>query len=116
MAGFHFNSAIFRISAVYHRILRILTNEHERNIEVGNRRGQWATVNNLREKLQTESPYTTWTGHPWSFTSLGDVHTEVNNLKHESGGLEGGREAKMAQALDAVDELLVLLEACPDIR
>jgi hypothetical protein len=106
MAGFHFNSALFRISAVYHRVLRVLTNEHAREVNVGK----------VREKLQTASPYTTWTGHPWSFTNLGDVHTEVNKLKHDSGGLGAGRDAKMAQALDAVDELLVVLEACPDIR
>lgn len=30
MAGFHFNSAILRLSAVYHRILRVLTNDHRR--------------------------------------------------------------------------------------
>lgn len=32
MAGFHFNSALLRLSAVYHRILRVLTNDHRKMV------------------------------------------------------------------------------------
>jgi hypothetical protein len=106
MAGFHFNSALLRTSAVYHRILRVLTKDHRRDASAGE----------LRQKLQTDALYATWTGHPWAFTNLQQVHTEVNKLKHDGDGLGAGRDARYAQALDAVDELLNLLEACPDIR
>lgn len=102
MAGFHFNSALLRLSAVYHRILRVLTNDHRKRVTVGE----------LRKKL----PYPTWTGHAWSYANIQQIHTEVNALKHDSGGVGGGRKAKYAHALDAVEELLDLLEACPTIR
>lgn len=106
MASFHFNSALLRISAVYHRVLRVLTSDHRREANVGE----------LRQKLETDPAYAAWTGHPWAFTNLRQVHTEVNKLKHDSGGVGAGRDARHAQALDAVEELLVVLEACPDIR
>lgn len=102
MAGFHFNSALLRLSAVYHRILRVLTNDHRKG----------ATVGDLRNKLA----YGTWTGRPWSHANIQQIHTEVNALKHDSAGVGGGRNATYAHALDAVEELLDVLEACPHIR
>ena len=41
MAGFHFNSAIMRLSAVYHRFLRVITNNHQK--------GEW--VDDLLKQL-----------------------------------------------------------------
>jgi hypothetical protein len=102
MAGFHFNSAILRLSAVYHRILRVLTNDHRTEAHVGE----------LRNKLA----YAAWTGHPWSYANIQKVHDDVNVLKHDSGGVGRGRDAEYGHALDAVEELLNLLDACPDIR
>lgn len=100
MAGFHFNSALLRLSAVYHRILRVVTNDHRKGMTVGD----------LRNKL----PYTAWTGRAWSCTSIQKIHQEVNTLKHDSSGLGAGRTAQYGHALDAVEELLDVLEACPD--
>jgi len=51
----------------------------------------------------------------WSYANIQQIHIEVNALKHDSGGVGGGRKAKYAHALDAVEELLDLLEACPTI-
>ena len=96
MAGFHFNSGILRLSAVYHRVLRVITGEHRKN----------QMVRDLLPKL----------GYAWSHVNIGKVHTEVNKLKHDSGGLGKGREAKFGQALDAIEELLDLIEACPTFR
>ena len=93
MAGFHFNSALLRLSAVYHRALRVITGDHIRKHMVGD----------LLPQLT----------YPWPHPNIEKVHTEVNKLKHDGGGLGGGRDAKFKQALDAVDELLNLVEACP---
>lgn len=93
MAGFHFNSGILRLSAVYHRVLRVITTDHQKG----------HMVTDLLPKL----------GYQWSNVNIAKVHTEVNKLKHDSGGLGKGREAKFGQALDAVDELLNLIETCP---
>ena len=35
MAGFHFNSGIMRLSAIYHRSLRVITNDSRKNQMVG---------------------------------------------------------------------------------
>lgn len=96
MAGFHFNSGIMRLSAVYHRFLRVITGNHKK--------GQW--VEDLLKQLT----------YSWTPVEIANVHTEVNKLKHDAGGLKDGRDAKFAQALDAVEELLTLLEACPTFR
>jgi hypothetical protein len=93
MAGFHFNSGILRLSAVYHRVLRLITADHQKGHMVAD----------LLPKLS----------YAWSNTNIAKVHNEVNKLKHDSGGLGQGREAKFGQALDAVDELLNLVELCP---
>lgn len=106
MAGFHFNSALLRIAAVYHRVLRVLANDHRRNV--------W--VDELQNKLLTDARYAAWPGRPWSFANLQVIHTEVNRLKHDGAGVGLGRDARYAQALDAIEELLILLEACPDIH
>ena len=96
MAGFHFNSAILRLSAVYHRALRVITADHGRN--------QW--VAKLLPKL----------AYAWSNVNIGKVHIEATKLKHDGGGLGKGRDAKFGQALDAVDELLNLIETRPTFR
>lgn len=99
MAGFHFNSALLRLSATYHRTLRVLTNNHAPNVYVPD----------LLGKLD----YAKWTGRDWSHNNIHGIHTEVNALKHDGVGLAHGRGVTYAQTLDAVDELLTLIEACP---
>lgn len=54
--------------------------------------------------------------YTWSRVNIAKVHVEVNKLKHDSGGLGKGRDAKFGQAPGAVDELLKLVEACPTFR
>ncbi|OFW29374.1 MAG: hypothetical protein A3G76_05685 [Acidobacteria bacterium RIFCSPLOWO2_12_FULL_65_11] len=96
MAGFHFNSGILRLSAVYHRVLRVITADHQKGHMVAD----------LLPKLS----------YTWSRVNIAKVHVEVNKLKHDSGGLGKGLDAKFGQALGAVDELLKLVEACPTFR
>jgi hypothetical protein len=95
MAGLHFNSALFRTSAVYHRMLKIIT-------------GRDGNVGFLRE--EAEQHYRTTTGRDWPNTNLRHVHGQVNNLKHDASGTYHGRHITYEQALQAVQELLDLIE------
>jgi hypothetical protein len=104
MAGFHFNSALLRLAAVYHRALKILTGEV----------GRYVYVDTLVKKLNPI--YTGWTGQSWSHANIDRLHDEVNDLKHTPHGLHGGRNVTYAEAAGAVDELLHLFEAWPDLR
>ena len=63
MAGFHFNSAIMRLSAVYHRFLRVITNNHQK--------GEW--VDDLLKQLT----------YPWTPVEIVNVHKEVNKDRAE---------------------------------
>lgn len=104
MAGFHFNSALLRLAAVYHRGLKILTGEVRPYVYVD-------------ALLKTLDPmYTGWTGHPWSNANIDRIHDEVNDLKHTPHGLYGGRNVAFAEAIAAFGELLDLFEAWPDLR
>ena len=104
MAGFHFNSALLRLAAVYHRGLKILTGDIRPRVYVGD----------LLKTLQPD--YTTWTGHTWSNANINRLHDEVNDLKHTPQGLFGGRSVAYAEAVAAVGELLELFEAWPHLR
>ena len=99
MAGFHFNSALFRIAAVYHRLLKIVVD----NPDTGE------TVDVLRPKATKR--YARWTGHSWSRTNADAIHGEVTRLKHKPSATLNQRRAKFAQAFDASEELLQLVEA-----
>jgi hypothetical protein len=101
MAGFHFNSALLRLAAVYHRGLKILT-------------GRVGYVSPLFKNL--DPIYRGWTGHPWSNTNIHRLHGEVNDLKHTPQGLYGGRNVTYAQAVAAAGELLQLFEAWPELH
>jgi len=59
MAGFHFNSGIMRLSAVYHRLLRVITNNHAK--------GQWV------ETLLKQVPYA------WTPTEITNVHRKLTS-------------------------------------
>src|SRR5204862_3226687 len=99
MGGFHFNSALFRIAAVYHRLLKIVVD----NPNTG------ATVDVLRPKAN--KLYVGWTGYQWSRANADSVHGEVTRLKHTPNATLTQRRAKFEQALDGVEELLKLIEA-----
>lgn len=97
-AGFYFNNALFRTAAVYHRSLKILTgNEESRKY-----------VDELEPDAQLR--YDALMQSPWANQSVRKVHTEVNNLKHTSGGILGGRSVQFSDAVTALAELLDLIE------
>ena len=93
MAGFHFNSALLRLAAVYHRGLKVVTGESGPNVYVGP----------LLQKLQPI--YMGWTGHSWSNANVHRLHGEVNDLKHTPQGLFGGRNVKYSEAIGAAAEV-----------
>jgi hypothetical protein len=99
MAGFHFNSALFRVSAVYHRLLKIVVGKPATG----------ETVDVLRPKV--DELYSQWTRHQWPRTSADEVHGEVTRIKHRPVATLNQRRAKFEQSLDAVEELLKLVEA-----
>jgi len=98
-AGFYFNNALFRTSAVYHRALKILTGNEESREYV--------------DKLERETKkiYAERRHDPWANQSVRKVHCEVNGLKHGSSGISGGRGVEFGTAVEAIDELLNLIEA-----
>lgn len=94
IAGFHFNGAILRIAAVYHRALKIA-------LDVPTSR---AYVDKLQPQACTRYP-------SWTDANAGVIHTEVNAIKHEAGGLSDARTATPDHVVQAIDEILKLLEA-----
>lgn len=99
MAGFHFNSAMFRLSSVYHRSLKIVTSKLKSRDDIGKLIGPAKTM--LKG----------WTGSSWNNENVARVHTEVTKLKYDARGIYWGRDANEKRAISAVDELLTLLEA-----
>ena len=98
IAGFHFNSAIYRLAAAYHRVLKVVTG----NPDTGER------VDILR--CVAERRFRSWTGAAWSHTDLDEVLGQVNKLKH-SRGVFYRRTVKYDQAMNSANELLELTEA-----
>jgi hypothetical protein len=87
LAGFYFNSALLRIAAVYHDVLKLHTG----------RRGY------VRELLPLVSP-------PFDHGSLDKVHEEVNKLKHQPQGVGQGRGVRFEEAIAALGELIDFIE------
>lgn len=99
MAGFHFNSALFRAAAVYHRMLKIVVGKPaEREF-----------VRELRQKATSRYP-------AWSSRYIHAVHEEVNDLKHTKRGLHDSRKVRYEEAVAGVGELLDLIEAWASSR
>ncbi|WP_321472736.1 hypothetical protein [uncultured Paludibaculum sp.] len=90
VAGYCFNNALFRIAAVLHRVLKIVTGER-RYVPV------------LIPEAQRLYPH-------WRCEKLNVVHSQVNDLKHTPLGAYEQRSASFADAIASVDELLQLLE------
>jgi hypothetical protein len=97
MAGFHFNSALFRLSAAYHRILKIVTNKK-------------GDVGILRPAA--ENVYRHVKGSDWCSDNIRAVHGQVTDLKHTPKGTFSARREKagLPNAVSAVSELLDLIE------
>ncbi|MCI0724733.1 MAG: hypothetical protein L0338_38090 [Acidobacteria bacterium] len=104
MAGFHFNSALFRLSAVYHRSLKVVTGKPTSRAHVGSDRDSNSLLS------QAKRIYTTWTNRSWDNDNIARVHEEVNDLKHTAAGKFWGRNVSQRVAIRAVEELLGLLE------
>jgi hypothetical protein len=99
MAGFHFNGALFRISAAYHRGLKVVLGDP-----------------NSREYAPALQPraaalYGAWKSSRWQSRSTEAVYREVNGLKHMPQGLYEGRRVQFKEAVEAVEELLDLIES-----
>jgi hypothetical protein len=95
MSGFHFNSALFRISAVYHRSLKIATD----------RLTPEEKVRTLVTVVKADSKYAGWTN-----VTAQAVHVEVTEMKHQPEGLHDRRKVTPTQARQACEEILSLLE------
>lgn len=91
IAGFYFNSALFRTAAVYHRFLKVITSQNH-NVP---------TLRAVAQRL-----YPTWTSN-----NLHLVHSQVNNLKHTPRGVHDQRSVTYAIAVSAISELLDLIDA-----
>jgi hypothetical protein len=99
VSGFHFNSALFRIAATYHRGLKVVAGKETES----------DLVRPLLEIVEPLFPR-------WQHTDLDKIHTEVNSLKHEGEGLFSERTVDWEQAESAVEELLQLFEFWSDAQ
>src|SRR5260370_41692522 len=75
MAGFHFNGALFRIAASYHRGLKVVSKK-EKSVDM---RG------GLLPLIVAAFP-------AWKHQNLDEVYDEVNDLKHTAEGKFNFRE------------------------
>lgn len=93
LAGFYFNSALFRIAATYHRGLKIVL------------------VKENSDKKKSDLLKLVVAAYPeWKHQCLEEIWTEVNLLKHTPKGLFDSRNIGPLQANTAVVELLSLFE------
>ncbi len=105
MAGFHFNSALFRSLAVYHRVLKIAVGKPRSKEQIGNETDSKSLL------YKSKDVYQSWTGKQWINIHINTVRTEVNDLKHDSAGIYWGRRVKESDAIAGLRELLELFEA-----
>lgn len=97
-AGFYFNNALFRLAAVYHRSLKVVTNNGGTKLYVP-------------ELLPlANSKFNAKYGSDWNHANLSKIHEEVNSLKHTSGGIQSGRSALFEEAVEATVEIMALIE------
>jgi hypothetical protein len=104
LAGFHFNSAMFRLSSVYHRSLKIVAGLPESRKTVGREEDSKSLIQSAKRT------YKRCTHGPWNNDNIAKIHTEANHLKHTATGIYSGRNVNERQAIMAVSELLTLLE------
>jgi hypothetical protein len=90
MAGFHFNNALFRISAVFDRLPKAVRGHDA------------ATKAYLKRK-----------GHTWQNKEAQDIRNEVNDIKHKASGVFRRRRRVLEDATRAVEQLLDLAETLP---
>ena len=95
MAGFHFNSAMFRVSAVFDRLPKSLA---------GCKHGEACCEHGAAARYQKAK------GKAWQMQQLHDIRKEVNAIKHEAIGVYRGRKANLNAGLSAVNQILELTE------
>jgi len=97
-AGFYFNNSLFRTAAVYHRSLKIVTGNEDSK--------------KYLDELEPDAKkrYEDVRHAPWANKNVRKVHCEVNGLKHGSSGISGGRGVEFETAVEAIDEILNLIE------
>ena len=95
-AGFYFNNSLFRIDAVCHRGLETVT-------------GRSDTIE--QSLVCADDLFKKWRGSDWQRTNLKEINPEVIRLKHREIGLIAGRKVELQGAIEAIRELLTLLEA-----
>jgi hypothetical protein len=105
MAGYHFNSAIFRLSSVYNRSLKVVTGQIDKQGGIGNRDDPNSLISLAKDI------YKKWTSNEWKDENIGNVHDRVNELKHKTVGFYWSRNVSETEAVRALEELLILLEA-----
>jgi hypothetical protein len=96
MAGFHFNSAMFRISAAFDRLPKS---------PGGCAHGEACCEHGAAARYRKAK------GKAWRNQQLHDIRKEVNAIKHEAIGIYEGRQATFNNALAAVNQILDLAEA-----
>jgi hypothetical protein len=98
-AGYYFNSALFRLAAVYHRALKTIAGKENEEIYI------YKLLPTVTEQFQS------WTNEVWEYENSARVYTQVNKLKHKPGGVYAGRAMTFDEAVHATDELLNLIES-----
>ena len=88
MAGYHFNSSMFRTSAVFDRLPKALAGSH----------------------ASAAAQYKAKTGHDWVNSHAHLIRDEVNRVKHNADGVFKKREQAIGTLMRAFDELLHLAE------
>ncbi len=98
-AGFYFNNTLFRIAAVYHRTLKVVTGKENTKLF------PHGLLSDARKVFKQ------WQGQDWTNTNLQKVYDQVNDLKHTANGIIEGRDVGYNDALEALRELLILIES-----
>lgn len=98
IAGWHFNSALFRIAAVYHRLLKLISGDPTTR----------EFVPSLRPKA--EELYRERRGADWSYKNADSIHAEVNTLKHTPQGVYDRRNATFHEAVAGVRSFSIFLK------
>jgi len=93
IAGFYLNSCLYRLSAAFHRVMKVI------NKDLASK----DNVHELYEKALSQRLTDV------DVTNLKKVHNMVNNLKHEVFGLSGTRPA-INTVYESFKELLKLCE------
>jgi hypothetical protein len=105
VAGFHFNSALFRLDAVYHRSLKIGIGKPEIGDPVGDEKKRSSLI------YKAKNQYEVWTNSKWENGNIRVIHREVAGLKHTPKGSYYGRDVNGETAVSAAKELLRFLTA-----